>query len=70
MKTRKKAIVEVYKHRVVNGGTSYGNVFVGISSESASIPPSKTNPFVFSNGTQVKDTNTLVKWKKKTSLLP
>ena len=40
-------------------------MFVGISSESASTPPSKTNPFVFSNGTQVKDTNTLVKWKKK-----
>jgi len=60
----KKAIIEVYKHRVVNGATLGVNLWVGVVNENPSDRPSASNPFVFFNGTQVEDANTLTKWKK------
>jgi len=60
----KKAIIEVYKHRVA--GTSDDDLWIGVVSENESADPSESNPFVFFNGTQVEDANTLIKWRTKT----
>ena len=41
---------------------SDGDLWVHASSEDENANASDSNPFVFSDGTQVEDTNTLIKW--------
>ena len=41
---------------------SDGDLWVHASSEDENANPSDSNPFVFSDGTQVEDANTLIKW--------
>ena len=57
--------MEAYEHRVANKGTTDGDLWVRVLSEDDTSDPSEQdNPFVFSNGTVVEETNALIKWQK------
>jgi len=59
------AVFSIYKHRVENDGDGY--FWMDISSKNIGEDPSEKNPFVFSDGTEVKDTNMLIKWDSSSS---
>jgi len=57
-----KAVFEVYKYLVENNGL--GDIWLNAESKDPSTSPKESNPFVFTNGTEIKDTNMLIKWRQ------
>ena len=57
-----RAVLVIYKFRTEN--EIMQDFWLDITSQDEDSDPSENNPFVFSDGTKVEDTNMLIKWIK------
>ena len=57
-----KAVLVIHKYRAENDGVSSGYIWIDVTSRDLGSDPSGSNPFIFTNGTEVEDANALIRW--------